>query len=279
MFRLMILALSCALIGCASEPVATRGAATPSASLRAVTFNIRYDNPNDGVHTWLNRRDRVAQLLREFDADVIALQEALKHQLDFLQSELPGWTFVGVGRTDGDESGEFSPVGFRTDRFELIDWGTWWLSPTPEHPSRGWDAALPRIATWVRMRDVESDLTSLVVGTHFDHRGEVARLESARLLAAKLADEPHVILMGDFNAPPDSPPHRALVPSMIDAAGDDSRATWCGWDGEPDPGRRIDWVLSRGFTRISYDVPAWSTPDRPESDHLPVLADFSVASP
>lgn len=275
---LLLVVLPFLLIGC-TRATTTGEMKTTAGEIRAVTFNIRYDNPNDGVHAWSNRRERVAELLRGFDADIIALQEAMKHQLDFLQSELPDWTFIGVGRTDGRDAGEFSPIGFRTEQFELIEWGTWWLSPTPDQPSRGWDAALPRIATWARLRDLHAGVSFLVVGTHFDHRGEIAREESAKLIDSKLADEPRVLLMGDFNAVPKSPPHRALVPNMTDAAGDDQRATWCGWDGEPDPGRRIDWILARGLIRTAYDVPAWSMPDRPESDHLPVVATFIIASP
>lgn len=277
-YLLLLVVLPFLLIGC-TRATTTGEMKSAAGEIRAVTFNIRYDNPNDGVHAWSNRRERVAELLREFDADIIALQEAMKHQLDFLQRELPDWTFIGVGRTDGRDAGEFSPIGFRTERFELVEWGTWWLSPTPDQPSRGWDAALPRIATWARLRDLHAGVSFLVVGTHFDHRGEIARDESAKLIASKLADEPRVLLMGDFNAVPESPPHRAFVPDMTDAAGDDQRATWCGWDGEPDPGRRIDWILARGLVRTAYEVPAWSRPDRPESDHLPVIAEFIIASP
>lgn len=258
------------LTGCG--PGRTAGESMARSSWRAMTFNIRYDNPGDGEHAWPHRRERVAALLREHDPDVIALQEALKHQLDYLRGELAEWTFVGVGRSDGKESGEYSPVGFRTARFDLLAWGTWWLSPTPEKPSKGWDAALPRIATWARLRDREAETTLLVVGTHFDHIGETARRESAKLLAVKLADEPRVILMGDFNAIPDTPPHQALVPGLTDSAGDDRRATWCGWDGEPDEGRRIDWILTRGFKVTDYDVPVWSDMAHPESDHRPVVA-------
>jgi len=249
-----------------------------SPALRCVTFNIRYDNPDDGVHAWPERRERVIELIESFDADVMGVQEVLPHQRAYLESRLDGYTFRGVGRTDGEKRGEQSPVAYRTGRFEELGFGTWWLSPTPGTPSRGWDAALPRIATWLRLRDKQSDERILVVCTHFDHRGEQARRESAKLLHEKLKGAPRVILLGDFNATPGSKPHRTLSESFADAAGDDDRATWCGWDGKPDPGRRIDWILLRGFEVTAYDVPAWRDAARPESDHLPVVATVELKS-
>lgn len=269
----------------------------PSTTLGALTFNIRYDNPGDGVHAWPDRRDRVVALIRSLDADVVGLQEVLPSQRAYLEEHLGEaaavgdsqsaapphrdeaagqpprrYVFRGVGRDDGAGRGEQSPVLYRADRFDELGWGTWWLSETPDQPSRGWDGALNRIATCVRLKDRSTGTTLLVVSTHFDHRGERARLESARLLAAKLGEEPRIVLLGDFNASPGSPPHRVLTGFLTDAAGDDDRATWCGWDGEPDPGARIDWILTRGFTPAGYRVHAWADRDRPESDHLPVAA-------
>lgn len=241
--------------------------------LRVVTFNIRYDTPSDGVHAWPQRRENVVALLRSFDADLIGLQEVLSRQLAFVRDELKEWTWIGVGRDDGANRGEFSPLGFRASRFTLVDHGTWWLSDTPETPSVGWDAALPRIATWALLHDQHNHHELLVVNTHFDHRGAEARLRSARLLVEQLRPHERVILMGDFNAWPQSPPHETLVSIFTDAAGADSRATWCGWDGEPDDGARIDWILLRGFSARAYEVPAWKNRERPESDHLPVIAD------
>lgn len=289
-----------AVLLCSTAPARTTGAMTPptgspapssgvapagdpagetDASITAVTFNIRYDTASDGVHAWPHRRDNLIELVRSFDADLVGYQEVLQRQLDTLREAFEDeMTFLGVGRDDGETRGEFSPLAFRTDRFELIEWGTWWLSPTPDRPSRGWDAALPRIATWARLRDRSTDTALLAVSTHFDHRGAEARLESARLLVDKLADEPRVILLGDFNARPNSPPHTTFTAAFTDAAGDDDRATWCGWSGQPQPGARIDWILLRGYSATRYDVPAWRNPEKPESDHLPVIATLTLST-
>lgn len=276
-----------------SDPAGVIEASRRREGLTVVSFNIRYDNPGDGENAWPKRRDRVIALLRSFEADLIGLQEVLPGQRRDLEVALgrttdetgkpgTGYVFRGVGRDDGVNRGEQSPVLYRADRFEEVAWGTWWLSETPDKPSRGWDAALNRVATWVRLKDRVTGQSLLAVSTHFDHRGEQARLESARWLASRLADEPRVVLLGDFNARPGSPPHLALTTvearedattrALRDAAGDDASPTWCDWDGEPDDGMRIDWILLRGYEVERYQVPAWSDRTRPESDHLPVAA-------
>src|SRR5262249_5421764 len=127
----------------------------------------------------------------------------------------------GVGRDDGKNAGEFSPIFFRKNRFDLIDKSTIWLSPTPDEVgSQGWDAALPRIASWLTLKDRESDAIFFVINTHFDHRGAQARAESAMLLVRSLREkfsEHPVILTGDFNTKPNTPPYNALIGS--DAGG------------------------------------------------------------
>ena len=242
--------------------------------IRAATFNIRYDNPGDGVHAWGQRRSRVIDLIESFHADIIGLQEVTPGQYDFLREHLSEFTFIGGGRDDGERRGEASPILFRTDRFALIDHGMWWLSDTPSVPgSRGWDAALPRIATHATLRDRTTNEELLIVCTHFDHRGEKAREQSAALLAEILADEPRVLLLGDFNAVPGSIPHETLCSIFTDSADENDAATWTGFDGEPDPGRRIDWVLIKGLDALRYRVDPWRDTARPESDHLPVVVD------
>jgi len=268
--RTIILCTVALLQSCAAPPRA-HAPLEDCPGLRVVTWNIRFDNPADGPHAWPLRRDRVAGMLRSFDADIISLQEVLAWQLEFLRRELRQYEFVGVGRNDGHAAGEFAPVAFHRDRFRAQASGTWWMSPTPDQPGIGWDASTHRIATWVRLLDLDTNQELLVLSVHLDHRGESSRRESALLLDRLLREETSVILMGDFNAAPNSQPHGTLTTNLIDAAGPDRRATWCGWDGAPDPGRRIDWILLRGFRSIAYHVPQWSDRTKPESDHLPVI--------
>ncbi|WP_302374402.1 endonuclease/exonuclease/phosphatase family protein [Alistipes timonensis] len=176
--------------------------------LTVMTLNMRYDNPEDGANNWRFRRERIAELIRSEAVDLLGTQEVLANQFDDLQALLPGYRAVGVGREDGARAGEFNAVFFRSDRFELLDSGVFWLSENPETPgSKGWDGACERLATWTVLRD-KSGGELLFINTHLDHIGEQARREGVALLLRRIetlrAGRP-VILTGDFNAEPSSP--------------------------------------------------------------------------
>ena len=176
--------------------------------LTVMTLNMRYDNPEDGANNWRFRRERIAELIRSEAVDLLGTQEVLANQFDDLQALLPGYRAVGVGREDGARAGEFNAVFFRSDRFELLDSGVFWLSENPDTPgSKGWDGACERLATWTVLRD-KSGGELLFINTHLDHIGEQARREGVALLLRRIetlrAGRP-VILTGDFNAEPSSP--------------------------------------------------------------------------
>ena len=179
-------------------------------ALNVMSWNIRYDNPRDGVNAWKNRKDWVAEIITTQKVDIVGLQEVLLRQLDDLKKRLPEMDVYGVGRDDGKSRGEFAPIFFPQERFDLLDKSTFWLSRTPDKVgSRDWDAAITRIASWVKLKDRNTGRVFYVINTHFDHRGEKARAESAALLAKQLREkftEHPVILTGDFNTTPDSLP-------------------------------------------------------------------------
>src|SRR4030095_2184270 len=199
-------------------------------SLRVMSFNLRYNNPGDGPNSWPLRKSWVAQLIRFHDADVIGVQEALDGMLADLDTLLPEYSRVGVGRTDGKMKGEDSAILYKRDRLEVLENNTFWLSPTPEVPgSKGWDAALERIATWGRFRDRATGCTYVHLNTHFDHMGEHARQESARLIRERLATidaaGSPLVMTGDLNSRPTSVGYRILTrdtmanafPALVDA--------------------------------------------------------------
>ena len=169
-------------------------------TLSVMTFNMRYDNPEDGADNWRFRRERIAGLIRSEAVDLLGTQEVLANQFDDLQALLPGYRAVGVGREDGARAGEFNAVFFRSDRFELLDSGVFWLSEEPETPgSKGWDGACERLATWTVLRD-KSGRELLFINTHLDHVGEQARREGVALLLRRietLRDGRPVILTGE----------------------------------------------------------------------------------
>ncbi len=271
---------ACAAVVCA----ATFGCMVP-APFRVMSFNIRYAAADDGPNSWEFRRDLVVETIRAQSADVLGLQEVLSAQAAELRAALPEYGFVGVGREDGAEQGEFVPVFYRRRRFTLVDWGTFWLSQQPEQVgSIGWDAALPRIATWVCLRFNDAPLTeTYVVNVHLDHRGPRARTESARLirrLVESLGGQP-VIVLGDFNCPPGSEPywilteersHPTALHDALAALAAAEGGTYHAFTGTPREGR-IDWIL------LSRDIePSEAVIDRSQrggrypSDHFPVAA-------
>ena len=282
---------------CRRPPAPAVPAAAPAAPLRVMTFNVRYDTPSDGPNAWPHRRDWVAALIRFHDADVVGVQEALLRQLTDLDARLPGFARVGVGRADGRTGGEFSAILYRADRLEVLDSGTFWLSPTPEAPgSKGWDAAIERVATWARFRDRRTGCRHVHLNTHFDHVGEQARQASARLLRRRLAvlgQGLPVVVTGDLNSDPGSAAYRILTrDTLTDALAPladafyASRTTHYGptstWTEfrAIEPGRRIDYVLvSPAVTVLAHGILPDSWDGRFPSDHLPVLAALGTSCP
>ena len=286
-----VLLAAALLTACVPGPM-RRGAGRDAAPapLRVMTFNIRYDNPGDGVNAWPNRKDWVASLIRWHGADIIGVQEALKHQLTDLDARLPGFARVGVGRADGREKGEFSAILYRADRVALRDSGTFWLSPTPEVPgSKGWDTAIERVATWARFADRRTGCEWFQINTHFDHIGEVARQESARLIRrriASLARGAAVVMTGDLNTEPTHAPYRILTtepmadatPPLLDAftvSRNGHYGPTSSWNAFKaiEPNRRIDYILVSSPVVVAQHA---ILPDmwdgRFPSDHLPVMA-------
>jgi endonuclease/exonuclease/phosphatase family metal-dependent hydrolase len=267
--------------GCASTD-------PPTVPLRVMSFNIRFDNPGDGLDAWSARRERVATTIRDSGVDILGVQEAQPHQLAELAAMLPELAWFGVGR-NADLSGEHSAIFYRRERFELIDSGTFWLSDTPQVAgSKGWDADYERIVTWGRLRDRLSGRAFHYFNTHFDHVGEISRRESARLLLRKVDEiagpRGPVILTGDFNATPDSEPvgiltreggfSDALARSETAPVGPDS--TWNAFRAI-EPGRRIDFVFVRGAVSVrSHQIVDRTFDGRFPSDHLPVVAELGL---
>lgn len=283
----LALCLLLAIVGCA----AGRDVAGPHSTLRFCTFNIRYGTADDGPNHWDFRRDSVVRAIESFAPDVLGTQETLAAQRDFLLKSLPAYAAVAAGRDDGREAGEMTATFYRRDRFDLLAAGHVWLSRTPEKPgSKDWDAAITRMATWLRLRDRRDPARPpiLVINTHFDHVGQTARLESARLLrrrAAELGEGCSLIVMGDFNCGDDDPPHAALVGRQGDGIelADTYRAihptrapdeaTFHAFDPAKTRGERIDWILaSPDFTVESAEIDRSLPADRLPSDHFPVTA-------
>ena len=254
-------------------------------SMQAMSFNIRYDNSGDGKNAWPHRIAKVTSLFDKHDVDLGGLQEVLHHQFTKLQEELPQYEFVGVGRDDGKTEGEYAPIFFRKSDFELLNTDTVWLSEQPDVVgSRGWDAALPRIATFATLRHNASGKRILLGSAHYDHRGKMARIQSGAVIhdyiTAQLAaaDIPVVILAGDFNDIPNSGTTKAIENKncLFDArrmaqekTGPNS--TWNGFRSVM-AYERLDYIFTNPSAPILSHVIDDSRIDgRFPSDHLPVI--------
>jgi endonuclease/exonuclease/phosphatase family metal-dependent hydrolase len=297
---LIVLLTACAT---AHAPAAARAGAPVDAGRRAVaplrvmSFNLRYNNTGDGPNAWPYRKAWVAQLIRFHDADAVGVQEALSGMLADLDSLLPEYSRVGVGRTDGKMAGEYSAILYKRDRVEVLENHTFWLSPTPEVPgSKGWDAALERIATWGRFRDRATGCTYVHLNTHFDHMGEQARQESARLIRERLATIDAaglpLVMTGDLNSRPTAVGYRILTrdtianafPPLVDGmqASRDGHygppsSTVSGFRGIGREGDIIDYVLVSPAVEVQkHAILPDSWDNRYPSDHLPVLATLSM---
>ena len=251
-------------------------------TVNVITYNIRFNNPNDGVNAWPNRSAMVIGLLRFHDTGIFGLQEALIGQINDIKEQLPQMNFVGAGRDDGNKAGEFSPIFYDTTRFGLLDKGWFWLSETPEKPGLGWDAKYNRICTWAKLQD-NNGTRFLVFNTHLDNLGRVARTESTKLIIQKIkdmnTDNLSVILMGDFNSTPDSTPVQYVTKFLKDSKtiskqppyGPDG--TFNNFDINNKLTDRIDYIfVNEKVAVLKYAVLSDSENDRYPSDHLPVFA-------
>lgn len=284
-----ILALLAAHIGLGTTATHAQSQMSP---LQVMTFNIRVGLAPDGPDAWPHRVDQVSALIRQVAPDVLGVQEALRFQLDEMETSLRGYSEIGVGRDDGHEAGEYSAILYRSDRLEMLDHGTFWLSDTPSVPgSMTWGNRYTRICTWARFRDQASGAEFAVFNTHFDHESQPSRERSAVLVASRLRTDTPVLLLGDLNAGEDNPAITFLVgttSASVEDGGTTPRpltdtyrvlypdetdvGTFHGFQGGTS-GDKIDYVLASPEWEVLAAAIIRSNRDgRYPSDHYPVTA-------
>ncbi len=268
-----------------------RSESSASNKIKIISFNIRYDNKGDGENRWDRRKHMVLDLLKREDPDFFGLQEALANQCKDVARGLSSYKWEGVGRDDGKKEGEYTPVFYNRKKWKVLKANTFWLSETPEVPSRAWDAALERIVTWVKFRHRESGKTIYVFNTHFDHRGNVARVESAKLLRLKIVEiagsEPFLIT-GDFNADPTTEAYLSLSQKKVEPQIYDTKilslstpegptGTFSGFTVRDHlPLRQIDYIFcSKDLSVNSFEVLVHQDNNRYASDHFAVRAEIT----
>lgn len=253
----------------------------------AATYNVRLNLESDGINRWDHRKEWLADQLQRYSPDIIGTQEGLHNQITYLDSTLASYDYVGVGRKDGIHAGEYAAIFFNTEKFINIDQGTFWLSATPDSVSIGWDAANIRICSYTLLFDPSNNTHLWVFNAHLDHVGTESRIESLKLIRSyiqKLNTKNYpVLLMGDFNAEPDSKPILYLTEYLSDARTVSStppigpEGTFNGFDVSHPLDRRIDYIfVSKNIEIRKYTVINEIKDNRTPSDHLPVIVNFSL---
>jgi endonuclease/exonuclease/phosphatase family metal-dependent hydrolase len=260
-------------------------------SVRVMTYNIRFDNPLDGENRWEFRKERLAQVILSHQPDVLGVQEALHHQVLDLAGFLNEYAWYGAGREDGVEKGEFMAIYFKTSRFEMLKNGTFWLSPTTDQPSKGWDADVIRVCSWVMLREKKSQRIFFHFNTHFDHLGRRAREECAKLLLERiprLNEGFPVVVSGDFNDSPESGFYREIVQgdllndakAITQTPHEGPNGTWSTFEVEKGVGNQIDFIFVSSPVEVNrHAILTDSYEGRYPSDHLPILADILFREP
>ena len=254
-----------------------------STEINVMSFNIRLDSPNDGINIWDNRKKMCVEVFREKNIDIAGLQEVLKHQFDYLAENLPEYGVYGIGRDDGNDKGEFMPVFFKKDKFDILDKNTFWLSKTPESPGNlCWNTICNRICSWVKLKDKNSNEIIYFFNTHFSHVSDEARQKSANMLIheiVKIASNSKVILTGDFNLTIDSEAYQKLINNsslkIVDASSNydfnKKDHTFNGW-GMGDYRSVIDYIFTtENLETNDYKIYTKKDGNIYISDHYPVI--------
>tara|TARA_B100000809_G_scaffold182538_1_gene180299 strand:- start:721 stop:1560 length:840 start_codon:yes stop_codon:yes gene_type:complete len=247
-----------------------------------ISYNIRYDNNWDIENSWKIRRNKISKILGQYSPSIIGIQEGLLNQVQYIDSSLIDYDYVGVGRDDGKMKGEFCAIYFDTTRYVLLKNSTFWLSETPDTISVGWDAALERICTYGLFKDRITKEEFWVFNTHFDHIGVVAREKSSELILKRINKINYqslpVILMGDFNSIPNSSPVKEIKTELSDALQisleklQGPRGTFNGFNKDLPIEKRIDYIFTNDLKVLSYThINDRLNNNRHISDHLPVM--------
>jgi endonuclease/exonuclease/phosphatase family metal-dependent hydrolase len=273
------LALLVGLTSCGGGAIRTVEYSTPAGEAKLISYNIRQSgmSDEDGKYQWNNRREATANMIQKEAPSVFGLQEALLEQVQYVEKCFPQYARFGVGRDDGRDGGEFMAVFYLKDYYELSKQGTVWLSETPDTVSQGWDAACKRTLTWVKLREKATGKEFYFFNTHFDHRGETAREESAKLIVRKIQEivksDEAIIFGGDLNSAITdtifNPLKEALSIARDCSPVTDNKGTFNGFGSAPSS-IVIDHFFCRNVTCVSFRtlVDDYGAPFI--SDHYPI---------
>jgi endonuclease/exonuclease/phosphatase family metal-dependent hydrolase len=259
-----------------------------SQNVSLITYNIRLDVASDGENAWPERKEFLVSQLQFYNPDIFGIQEGMPHQVNFIKEHLPWYSFIGEGR-DGGEKGEYSAIFYNHKNYKLLKQGTFWLSTSPNIIGKGWDAAFPRICTYGLFQNKKEGVNFWVFNTHLDHLGEVSRVESAKLVLAKIKDlnseNLAVIFMGDLNAEPTSETINILKSELKDCKEISEiqligpEGTFNSFNYNKIPSKRIDYIFVANNKSVKvkkYGVLNNSNHLKFPSDHFPVFVKLKL---
>lgn len=253
---------------------------------KVMTFNIRLSLDSDKENAWTKRKDDAMGLMAYYHPDIMGVQEALPQQMRDIKAKLTNYDYIGVGRDDGKDAGEYSAIFYDKNRLKVLESGTFWLSETPDVPSKGWDAAYPRICTYGLFKDSKTGKKFWALNLHFDHVGNVARVKSSQMILERIKKmNPKsypLVLTGDFNLTEDTEPIQIMSKSLDDSFYHSKtphygpKATWQAFDINTIAKDRIDYIFVKGFTVLSNrTINDRRSNNLYPSDHFPVLAEIT----
>ncbi len=256
-------------------------------NMLCLTYNIKLDFPKDGENSWTNRKPFMVNQLQFYEPDIFGVQEAMPNQMKDLDSLLTDYNFVGVGRDDGKNKGEYSAIFYKGNEFKILSTSTFWLSQTPEKVSMGWDAVCNRVCTYALFENINTKKQFYVFNTHFDHIGVEARINSAVLIIQKINEintQNHpVILMGDFNMQENHESIQYISKYLKDSKTLSKSVpfgpsgTFNGFNFNKPVEERIDFIFVSPEIQVEkYAVLSDSKECRYPSDHLPVLINLNL---
>ncbi len=260
---------------------------TVCAQYTAMTFNIRYDNSHDGDNQWKFRKDEIIDMIQYYHPDILGIQEGLNNQVQFLNKHLTSYNYIGIGREDGNQKGEYAAIFYNGEKLEKLHFETFWLSETPHQVSVGWDASMERIVTYGVFKSKTTGDTLHVFNAHYDHMGKIAREKSSELILSilrqKKIEKSTLVIMGDFNSNPNSSPIQLLC-AVVDDTYTTSEMKAYGPTGTfsdfkvlPKLNHRLDYIFTKNVRVKSCRI----IDDRRKnnlflSDHLPVFVEIGL---
>ena len=253
-----------------------------------VTYNIKYDDRSTHQNSWIMRKEGMIELINSISPDILGIQEGLMNQVDYLDTNLDSFRYVGVGRDDGNKKGEFCAIYYNKNKYRLIKSSTFWLSENPSEVSIGWDAALERICTYAQLETLNGNNKIWIFNTHFDHFGKMAREQSAKLLIKKIrninTDGEPIVVMGDFNALDNSKVIEVLKKEFKDSMEISEKihngpiGTFNDFLPKQEITKRIDYIFIYGMKIVSHEhVNKKLDNGNHISDHLPVLTKMKIS--